>query len=205
MIYIIITTCINNKFGIIDNYHRENRKKESIGQLLNLIENDNSIKPIIVENNGFRDTFLDNFNCDICYTNNNLFNFNNKAHNELLDIKEVILRYGIQEDDIIIKMTGRYKLLDSSFINLIKANIEKYDAYVKFFNVFTQTYMVDDCVLGLFALKCKYIKDFNYESKTLSPESEFAIYIRNNANNLMEIEHLNLECCFADDLSLLVV
>ena len=206
MIYIIITTCIINKHGIQNNTHRQNRYIECIQQLLQLIKNDESIKPIIVENNGLRQTYLDNLNCDICYTNNNNFNFSHKGENELLDIKEVINQYKIKDDDIIIKLTGRYKLLNLDFINLVKNNSRIYDAFVKFFNVCTKKYMFDDCVLGLFAVKCKYLKEFNYNF-IRSPECEFAEYVRKNINqnSIMEIEYLNLECCFADDLRLLIV
>jgi hypothetical protein len=206
MIYIIITTSIYNKVGIRNNIHRQNRYIESIQQLLQLIKNVVDIKPIIVENNGLRQTYLDDLDCDICYTNNNKLMFEHKGKNELLDIKEVINQYKIQDDDVIIKLTGRYKLLNSSFINLVKNNINNYDAFIKFFNVCTKTYMFDDCVLGLFAIKCKYLKEFNYNF-IKSPECEFADYIRKNItqNKLMEIKQLDLECCFADNLRLLIV
>ena len=206
MIYIIITTSILNKVDIQNHAHRQNRYIESIQQLLKLINNDVNIKPIIVENNGLRQTYLDELNCDICYTNNNKFNFVHKGGNELLDIKEVINRYNIQDNDVIIKLTGRYKLLNLDFINLVKSNYNNYDAFVKFFNVCTLQYMIDDCVLGLFAIKCKYIREFNY-NYIKSPECEFAEYVRKNIkdNNVMEVENLNLECCFAGDFRMLVV
>jgi hypothetical protein len=200
MIYIIITTCILSKHGINNETHRKNRYIECISQLLKLIENDSSIKPIIVENNGVRQTFLNNFNCDVCYTNNNIVRYTHKGVNELLDIKEVIQKYNIQDNDTVIKLTGRYKLLDASFIQSIKND----DAYVKFFNVCTQKYVFDDCVLGLFAIKCKYMKNFNYTC-IKSAECDFATYVRTNVKNLIEIKQLNLECCFADDLKLLIV
>jgi hypothetical protein len=205
MIYIIITTSINNKNGIQNNIHRQNRYIESINQVLQLINNDLDIKPIIVENNGFRQTYLDELKCDICYTDNNKNDFPHKGENELLDIKEVINQYKIKDDDIIVKLTGRYKLLNLDFINLVKKNND-YDAFVKFFNVATQLYMFNDCVLGLFAIKCKYLKEFKYNFLK-SPECEFADYIRKNINKnkLIDIEQLNLECCFADNLSLLIV
>ena len=56
--------------------------------------------------------------------------------------------------------------------------------------------MYNDCVLGLFAIKCKYLKIFNYNNlNNKSPEVEFADYIRSNIdkNNILEIENLNLE------------
>jgi hypothetical protein len=206
MIYIIITASIINKTGMQEENHRKTRYTESIQQLLNFIKNDVFIKPIIVENNGLRQTYLDELDCDICYTNNNKINCNNKGGNELLDIKEVINKYKIEDDDVIIKLTGRYKLLDLSFINLVKNYSNSNDAFVKFFNVCTQQYMFDDCVLGLFAVKCKYLKEFNYNF-IKSPECEFADYIRKNItqNKLMEIKQLNLECCFADNLRILIV
>jgi hypothetical protein len=205
MIYIIITTSIVNKVGVKNEIHRESRYTECILQLLTFVENDTSIKPIIVENNGPRQTFLDDFNCDIFYTDNNKIDFKHKGENELLDIKEVINKYNIHDDDMVIKMTGRYKLLNSKFINLIKNNTD-IDAFVKFFNVCTKEYLFDDCVLGLFAVRCKYLKNFTYQF-IRSPECEFADYIREQINNknLLEIEKLDLECCFADDLRILIV
>jgi len=206
MIYIIITTSIISKVDVQNEIHRQNRYIDSIQNLLNLIKNDLSIKPIIVENNGLRKTYLDDLKCELCYTNNNKLNFIHKGGNELLDIKEVINQYNIQDDDIIIKLTGHYKLLNLNFINLVKSNIDIYDAFVKFFNVCSKQYVFNDCVLGLFAVKCKYIKEFNYQYIE-GPEMEFAEHIRKNVNNdkLMEINQMDLECCFNDDLRILIV
>lgn len=206
MIYIIVTTSINNKIGIEKKSNRQLRYIECINNLLQLIDNDSNIKPIIVENNGVRQTFLDDLKCDICYTNNNMINYKHKGENELLDIKEVIQRYNIKDEDIVIKLTGRYKLLNLNFINFVKKNINDYDAFVKFFNVCTLKYMFDDCVLGLFAIKCKYLKEFKY-SFFKSPECEFADYVRKNIdkNKLKEVHQLDLECLFAQSLRMLVV
>ncbi len=173
-------------------------------QILSLIQADASIKPIIVENNGLRETYLDGLSCDVVYTNNNRFNFSHKGVNELLDIKEVINKYNIQDDDTIIKLTGRYKLLDASFIELVKNNSDSYDAFVKFFNVCTRQYMFDDCVLGLFAIKCKYLNNFEYKC-VKSAECEFADHVRQNVNKIMEITDLKLDCCFAEGLRMLIV
>ena len=206
MIYIIITTSINNKVGVKNNIHRQIRYIECINNLLQLINHDSNIKPIVVENNGVRQTYLDYLNCDIYYTNNNMIHYNHKGANELLDIKEVINQYNIKDEDIIIKLTGRYKLLNLNFINFVKHNINDYDAFVKFYNVCTKQYMFDDCVLGLFAVKCKYLKEFKY-TFLKSAECEFADYIRKNVdkNKIKEVRRLDLECCFADDLRILVV
>ena len=54
MIYIIITTCVNNKIGVKNFYLREKRYIECINTLLQLVSNQSDIKPIIVENNGIQ-------------------------------------------------------------------------------------------------------------------------------------------------------
>ena len=128
MIYIIITTCVNNKVGVQNSNLREKRYIECINTLLNLISNETNIKPIIVENNGIHETYLNNLKCDICYTNNNKYTLNHKGMNELLDIKHVIMKYNIQDNDYIIKLTGRYKLLNANFIELVKKYEEKVKA-----------------------------------------------------------------------------
>ena len=208
MIYIIITTSINNKDGLKNQKHRKNRYIECIKHLLELITNIDNVYPIIVENNGKRKTFLDNLNCDVLYTDNNKYNFKHKGGNELLDIKTVIKTYNINNNDTIIKLTGRYKILNLDFINLVINNCDKIKAFVKFFNVCTKQYHYkkDDCVLGLIALKCKYFKRFNYKYEK-SPEVEIATYIRNNIDNskIQSVTNLSLECCFAIDLSLVTV
>jgi hypothetical protein len=113
----------------------------------------------------------------------------------------------INDDDTIIKISGRYKLLNNDFINLVKNNNK--DAYVKFFNVATRQFMYNDMSSGLFAIKCKYLKKFMYTGlNNKSSDSELAEYIRSNVdkNNIMEIENLNLEyALFGGNDNLLIV
>lgn len=208
MIYLIFTSSINNRYGIINYEHRKNRYLNNIEYVLKLIENDTTIKPIIIENNGFRKTYLDDLKCDICYTDNNQIYFKHKGYNELADIKYIIEKYNIQDEDTIIKLTGRYKLLDLNFIDLVKFTNNIYDTYLKFFNVCTSEYRNDDCVLGLFAIKCKYLKKFSYDLyENLGPECCFAKYVNENIDEkkIMKIEQLNLECNFADNLNTLII
>jgi hypothetical protein len=214
MIYIIITASINNNYCEYIKFHnlpkscteRNNRYINSITQLLKLIDNDPNIKPIIVENGGQRETYLNNFNCDVLYTNNN-GQYIHKGFNEQLDIQEVIKEYNINDDDTIIKISGRYKLLNNDFINLVKNNNK--DAYVKFFCVAARQFGFNYMSSGLFAIKCKYIKNFMYTGlNNKSSDSELAEYIRSNIdkNNIMEIENLNLEyALFGSNDNLLIV
>ena len=135
MIYLIITSSIANKHGIRHTEHREKTYKEAITQTLRVLPA--GIKPIIVENNGQRTTFLDDFGVDVLYTDNNDFRFRHKGVNELMDIKAVIRHFGIRDDDMVIKVTGRYKVMSPSFFRTIMDDQDGYDAFLKFFNVCT--------------------------------------------------------------------
>ena len=162
------------------------------------------IKPIIVDNSGKRDKYFYEL-CDSLFTENNKTEFPHKGGNELLDIKQVIQEYNIRDNDIIIKLTGRYRLLNNSFFDMVINNVHKYEAFIKFFNVDAKEFMHDDCVLGLFAIKCKYLKKFQYNFKR-SPESEFAMFIRQNIKDkIMEINSLGLECMFSRNSKILCV
>jgi len=203
MIYLIITTCLNNKYGKNDLEHRKRTYIRSISKALEFSKHLH-IKPIIVENNGLRETYLNQFagQCDVVYTENNLVLAKDKAQNELLDIKEIIQKYNIQDDDKIIKLTGRYTLLNADFFNLVCTT--NFDAYVKFINICLMKYCINDCALGLYAIKAKYLKNFNYQFKQ-SPEMEFATYLRRNVKNITEIKHLMLVYCLAENFRQLLV
>lgn len=211
MMYLIITTSIINKNddNARDRYimnHREERYRECIRSVVRVVENNENIKVIIVENNGSRSTYLDGLGCEVLYTNNNEIRYAHKGLNELLDIKEVIERYNIKDEDMVIKLTGRYKMQDETFVRLVKENVERYDAFVKFYNVCTHEFMQNDSVLGLYGMRCKYIKSMNYKCMK-SGECEFAEHVRGVVPNdrIMEVKHLGLECCFADDLRIVCV
>jgi len=221
MIYLIITSTINNKFGLKDATIRKNIYLKCITRALEILPN--NIKPIIVENSGLTSSYLDTFNCDVCYTDNNKYNFIHKGVNELLDIKEVIKKYNIQDDDVIIKLTGRYFLENDTFLQLVKNQEQgqgqgqgqeqgqgqkqsQYDAYIKFFNICTLAFMDNDCILGLIAVKCKYLKQFKYELcfKT-SAEVQFATFIKQNIKKLYVVKNLFLTCTFADNSKVITV
>jgi hypothetical protein len=200
MIYLIITTSIYNKHGRYNPTERVNRYIDCITSSLKCIADRTAIKPIIVENNGERRTFLDDFDCDVLYTDNNDLEAPHKGVNELLDINDVIRTYNIQDDDYIIKLTGRYKLLNDSFFKVVLDNIDTYDAFIKFMNVCTLQYCEDDCILGLFAIKCKYLKGLYYTCEK-SPEMEFATHVKKTVprDKIMEMTHLEMEFNFLND------
>ena len=63
MIYIIITTCVHNLFGVRHFEHRRNTYLQSISKTLALLPK--NIKTIIVENSGIEASYLDSFESDV--------------------------------------------------------------------------------------------------------------------------------------------
>jgi len=180
----------------LDENDRVLEYKESIKTILSYVSD--KIKPIIIENNGKRATFLDEFGVDVHYTENNKESFKHKGINELMDIKSAISAYDIKDDDIVIKITGRYKLIDDSFFQTVINSLQSYDAFIKFFNVFTEEFIEDDCVLGLFAIRCKHLITFEYDLTQEVPETQFAEHVRKSKCRINEIKRLGLSCKFSD-------
>jgi hypothetical protein len=210
MIYLIITASINNLHGYENNKEREDRYKYAINETLKHVPSE--IKPLIVENNGKRESFFDYFyqnrnHIKVIYTENNKFKFKSKGINEMLDIKEVIQKYGIEDEDIIIKLTGRYRILSSKFFEEIIENQNNYDAFVKFFGTCSQKFEKYDCILGCYAIRAKFLKMFNHLSidNYNSAEIAFARYVKFCGARIKEIEQIDVECCFAENNRILIV
>lgn len=199
MIYLIITASIISQYDA-DYAQRAQSYVDCIQQAIDVISG--RAKIVVVENNGLRPTVLDGLKCDVFYTDSNSIRYAHKGVNELIDIHHVINKYDIQDEDMIIKLTGRYFMLDSVILDEVISKPDS-DAFIKFFNVATCQYMARDCVLGLFAIRCKYLRRFHYDTSLyLSPEVEFATYVRNviPSDKIEHVNDLQLICHFAGDL-----
>ena len=217
MIYLLITTCINNRYGDKDVDERRERYLYAIVETLKQLPHE--IKPIIVENNGKRETYLDNFyhhhrqHVKVFYTENNKYNFKSKGINELLDIKEVIERYGIEDDDIIIKLTGRYRALSPELFRDIIKHENEHDIWMRFSTIIDKNNAVSlesnyyDCILGCYAIRTKFLKMFNHLTieNYNSAEIAFAKYVRFCGARIKEIEQLDIECKFGENNHTIVV
>lgn len=160
MIYAILTT------SLIEDYYDVRKKQYQYGIKIN-IENLNkipNIKIIIVENNGNIHSFLDDFNHEVIYTDNNFIETSNKGHKELMDILEVINFKNIKDDDFVIKVTGRY-IIDwqSNFIDSVKELSDNTDCIIKYgsHDDRIKVSRVDDCITGLIGMRAKFIKQIN--------------------------------------------
>lgn len=158
MLYFIVTTCLFNECLI-----RKEQYTNGINKLKKIIKDLNILnyKIIIVENNGNRFTFLNMLDCEVYYTENNFLKTSNKGMKELQDILDCIDKYNINDNDFIVKMTGRYILNDNSeFMNIIKnINNTNYDCVIKYGPYFKPlNYKMNDCITGLIGMSCCYVK-----------------------------------------------
>ena len=204
--YLIITTSIKNKMGIQYGDRRRQEYYLGIANVLNLLPS--SIKPIIVENSQDNKSYLDIFNCDIVYTNNNELviqdeHIMHKGYREMIDIQHIIKKYDIQDEDMIIKITGRYQLFKDDFFNIVLQNLDK-GAIFREFNVMTYSKNPIDIVLGLFAVKSKYLKDFQYKNHGVGCEEEYRTFINQNISfdDILKVDRLYLRCIIGDTFRL---
>jgi hypothetical protein len=201
MIYLILTASLHtNRFTM--NSKREGEYLSAITQTLSHLPS--AIQPIIVENNGQRSTCLDHFThhnkkVPVIYTDHNQYSFKSKGVNELLDLHTAIDQLGIQANDMIIKLTGRYPATSSAFFE--KVIKDQYDAFVKFYNVCELMWDRDDCVLGCYAIRAFFLKGWNPYSidNHASAETAFARYIQHCGARINEVEILGVRCHFSED------
>lgn len=150
----------------------------------------------VVENNGKRKTILDTIEgAHIIYTDSNILELSN-GKKELSDIHHVIKLYDINDNDIIIKQTGRYPIRRHTFIELVDSFKDVADVFMKFYDLCQNTFRYKDCVMGLYAVRAYVLKGY---IKHLLPTDEvcevsLASYIRDTvpADKIMEIKFLEI-------------
>ena len=202
-VYLILTASIHNTSGIQFPARRRSEYFLGLCNALNFCPK--QIKPIIVENSCENQSYLDVFNCDVVYTNDNSPIIKDgfvlhKGSREMLDIKKVIEKYDIQPEDWIIKLTSRYQLFKPDFFATVLQNIEK-ECIFRELNVCNS--VVDDIsiVMGLFAIRCKYLKEFEYKRYEIGCEQEFREYINDTIpeDKILKVETLWLRVCIGND------
>jgi len=160
VVYFIVTASVYKKGAI----RKEQYKRGILSLIRSLSDTNIAYKIIIVENNGERPTFLDDFGVDVLYTKNNFIQTNNKGVKELRDIHDCIEKHNIPDDSFVVKMTGRYILeRDSPFITQIKFRSVLVDCIVRFGSYMSpNNTQSEDCITGLIGMRCKFIKEIEY-------------------------------------------
>jgi hypothetical protein len=155
----------------------------------------------VVENNGKRPTLLDTIErANILYTDTNKNDWP-IGTKEFLDIQTLCQTYEFADEDIVIKLTGRYLIAESSLIEKILDYEDSADVFMKFYDASCDRLKRDkwkynDCVLGLYGIRYSVLKEFKLEllNQPLSPEIIFASYIRQTVEpqRIMEIKMLDI-------------
>lgn len=200
MIYFIITTSLYNNCDI-----RRSQYICGITKLKKVIQDLNitNSKVIIVENNGPRKTFLDYLDCPLLYTNNNFIKTTNKGIKELQDVLDCIDFFKIQDNDFIVKMTGRYILnVNSKFMNALKnlyddnSNL-KYDCILRYGSFYKPVnYRMNDCITGLIGMSCSYVKKIEKPNEVECVEWKWAkITNTMDESRICMLDHLGINIC----------
>jgi len=110
-------------------------------------------EPYIVEACISGPSFLDQYCCHVFYPNVNVPHID-KGINEAISMLKALNHFGFDDNDMIIKVTGRYCFIDDSFVQFVECN-SNLDAVVMKWPHFRE----GDLFTGCFAMKCKYFKD----------------------------------------------
>ena len=150
------------------------------------------MKPYIVEScHSIGPTFLDDHAFHVCYTGTNNPRLRNKGVNEALSLIAALEYFNFDDNDMIIKLTGRYILEPADFINTVKNNPDV-DAVVKR-NPDGQVFAV------CFAMRCNHMKtmlnNLNFDSmerNMINLEREVGTYIDRKQLHYLKINHIGL-------------
>jgi len=133
--------------ALIDN-HFEERKLEYIKSLKTI--KSFGYEPYIVEACKERPTFFDDYSCNVLYPNENLPDVD-KGVNEARSVLAICEHFNFKDDDMVVKITGRYCLQDDYFIRFV----ETYSNADIIFKWWAKGGLV---FTGCFAMKYKYLK-----------------------------------------------
>jgi len=156
MIYLLITTSLVER-----NFEeRKRRYTNGITTALRRFKDVANCKIIIVENNGRRPTFLDDFGVEVFYTNNNQLPTINIGNKELADLRQCIEQYKIQDDDFVVKLSGRYILQEpSEFMDALLLHGDTKAAIVQYGSFNARQYeRTRDCVTGLIGMRASSLR-----------------------------------------------
>jgi hypothetical protein len=121
----------------------------------------------------------------------------NKSQKEFYSLKSLLYKMNLNEKTWMIKVSGRYMIIDDSFINIVKSSNDNIKAIIRTCDNGTQMYTF------LFALRFKYFKDFfvNFNlPNNINLEKVILLYIQSviQENDIIFLNHLGIFCNIAD-------
>jgi len=166
-VFFVITACLESKRRprtLEESNIREKQYITGIGQAIEWAKSRPHVHVVIVENNGKRRTFLDDLGVPILYTSNNSLPTTNIGTKELQDIRDCIEHFGMQDEDFLIKMTGRYILkTDSKFLHHVDELVQTRKECIIRHGSYKDAQLGKpplndlDCITGLIGMSVKHV------------------------------------------------
>ena len=153
--------------------------------------------PWIIEATHITSSFFDEVSNRVLYPQTNDLSLNNKGVNETMSMRASLPYLPFDDEDIVIKLTGRYHLYSRAFIDTIEANANDFDAFVCWGKHFVSPGHI---FTGCFAMRWKYLKkiisemDFvSAERDIIAVESIFADFIRSNHLRVKTVDPVHVK------------
>jgi len=143
-----VTTHVLMTAALIDKKYEE-RKQEYIYSLI--ILKNWGYEPCIVESCKQGPTFLNDYSSKVIYSATNNPLLHNKGANEVLSLCTALKEFNLDDNDMIVKLTGRYYFSDNSFLHCIQQH-PAIDAFIKYDT------QLDMMFTGCFALRAHFFK-----------------------------------------------
>ncbi len=136
-------------------------------------------------------TFLDNYSRHVCYSNVNNAKLRNKGVNEARSMMVALRQFNFDDNDIIVKLTGRHAFTSDAFFKTIQNNPEV-DAFVLYSDQYGNIPTI------CFALRCNYFKDMllhldlaKMERQMINIEAELNFYVQKMQKLGMKVMYLH--------------
>lgn len=163
---------------------RKQEYKESLSSLKRL-----GMNPWIIESTPIKRSFFDKLSSQVLYPQTNDPTIQNIGVNEVMAIKKCIPFLPFNDEDIVIKLTGRYLLYDNFLLNTILQHPEC-DAFAKWIG--------NEVFTGCIALRWKHFKQAldsidlkEMEEKLINLETLIANYIIDQKLTCSSLETLH--------------
>lgn len=107
-------------------------------------------------------TFLEDFSPHVFYATVNDSDCKNQGVNESRTILEALDHFNFDPEDIIIKLTGRHRLISDFFIKTVENNPE-YDAFITYCHDLYPAWIDGMVPTMCFAMRCKFLREMYAE------------------------------------------
>jgi hypothetical protein len=171
MIHILITTCVHGG-NLAGGVERKNIYLHRIPQAFQIFkEIFSNMKFVIINNCGEENAdylyLLEDDSIELFHTNNNFNTTPNKGWKELKDIQDYISFYNVDDNDFIVKLTGRYLIEKTSpFLEAMKTKYnDNIDCIIRlgdYYDSNITNYKLGDeidCLSGLVGMRSKLFKN----------------------------------------------